>query len=814
MLPSSLLIYREGDPMSDIIVTGRMPVLALRGMTVFPEQTVHFDIGRMKSAMALENAMKKDQLLFLAPQKNISDDDPGLSDLYAVGCVAKVKQILRSQGENIRVLVTGQYRAKITALTATEPFLSGTVEQIAEIPGTDSLRSHALRREATALYGSYLDFVERPAQAVQLKILDSDSCGYIADSIAQNSGFDYPDKAKLLCQINAVKRLEHTIQLLRQEIQMLQLETDIQEKTKAHIDQDQRDYYLREQMKAIREELGYGDEHSEFDQLESKILQLKLQAEWEEKVLKDLSRLKKQPFGSSEASVLRNYLDTVLDFPWNESTKERLEISAARRILDKDHFGLEKVKARILETLAVRKMAPDMPPQILCLVGPPGVGKTSVAYSIAKSLNRKMARISLGGVRDEAEIRGHRKTYVGAMPGRIVNAIMQAGTTNPVLLLDEVDKMGMDHRGDPGAALLEVLDGEQNKTYRDHFLEIPVDLSNVFFITTANTLDTIPKPLLDRMEIIELNSYTDEEKVMIAKNHLIPKQMKKHGLRKSQLKISDDAVREIIQCYTRESGVRSLERRIADICRKADMKLLENENLTKLTLTGSNLEEYLGVRRFLPDRIPGSDQVGLVTGLAWTSVGGETLEVEVNVMEGTGKLELTGNLGDVMKESAHAALSYIRANAEILEISPDFYKTKDIHVHFPEGAVPKDGPSAGVTVCTAMVSALTGRTVRRDVAMTGEISLRGRVLPIGGLKEKTMAALRYGIRTVIIPADNEKDLEEIDPIVKKSLNFITARHVDTVLATALNYKPEPAHTILSDIPGEVKHKSHKPGIRQ
>ena len=800
--------------MSDIIVTGRMPVLALRGMTVFPEQTVHFDIGRLKSAMALENAMKKDQTLFLAPQKNISDDDPGLSGLYPVGCVAKVKQILKSQGENIRVLVTGLYRAKITSLTSTEPFLCGTVEQIPEIHGADTLRSRALRREATALYGSYLDYVERPAQSVQLKILDSDSCGYIADSIAQNSGIDYADKAKLLCQANAVKRLEHTVQLLRQEMQMLQLESDIQERTKAHIDQDQRDYYLREQMKAIREELGDGEDNSEFEQYEKKILLLNLQQEWEEKLLKDLSRLKKQPFGSSEASVLRNYLDTVLEFPWNNSTKERVDIGTARRILDRDHFGLEKVKTRILETLAVRKMAPEMPPQILCLVGPPGVGKTSVAYSIAKSLNRKMARISLGGVRDEAEIRGHRKTYVGAMPGRIVNAMIQAGSTNPVLLLDEVDKMGMDHRGDPGAALLEVLDGEQNKTYRDHFLEVPVDLSDVFFITTANTLDSIPRPLLDRMEVIELNSYTDEEKVMIAKNHLIPKQIKKHGLKKTQLRISEDVVREIIQCYTRESGVRNLERRIADICRKADMKLLEDQSVGRLTVSGSNLEDYLGVRRYLPDRIPGADQIGLVTGLAWTSVGGETLEVEVNIMDGSGKLELTGNLGDVMKESAHAALSYIRANAEMLEIASDFYKTKDIHVHFPEGAVPKDGPSAGVTVCTAMVSALTGRTVRRDVAMTGEISLRGRVLAIGGLKEKTMAALRHGIRTVIIPADNEKDLEEIDPTVRKSLNFVIAKHVDTVLATALNYKPEPATTIFSDIPGDVKQKSHKPGIRQ
>ena len=491
-----------------------------------------------------------------------------------------------------------------------------------------------------------------------------------------------------------------------------------------------------------------------------------------------------------------------------------MDIETARKILEKDHFGLDKVKKRILETLAVRKMAPEMPPQIICLVGPPGVGKTSIAYSVAKSLNRKMARISLGGVRDEADIRGHRKTYVGAMPGRIITAMTQAGSRNPLLLLDEVDKMGSDHRGDPSAALLEVLDPEQNKSYRDHFLEIPVNLADVMFITTANTTDTIPRPLLDRMEIIELSSYTDEEKVMIAKNHLIPKQLAKHGIKKSQIRISDDAIREVISCYTRESGVRNLERRIADICRKTAILILSQEESKKISVTGNNIEEFLGIRRFLPDRIPGTDQVGLVTGLAWTSVGGETLEVEVNVMEGSGKLELTGNLGDVMKESVHAALSYIRSNAAQLGVDGDFYKTKDIHVHFPEGAVPKDGPSAGITVCTAIVSALTGRTVRRDVAMTGEISLRGRVLPIGGLKEKTMAALRHGIATVIIPKDNERDLEEIDPTVRKALNFITAQSADTVLNAALNPLRETVPMMLTEIPGDIKTKSRKPSLRQ
>ena len=800
--------------MSEVINSARMPILALRGLVVFPDQTTHFDIGRVKSALALEKAMKKDQILYLAPQKRMEEDDPELDGLYPIGCVVRVNQILKSQGENIRVLVTGLYRARIASLEQSEPYLAGIADQVQETAETESLRSRALRRDANALYRNYLELAERPAQSFQLKMISSDSCGFVADSIAQNSGIEYPDKAKLLCQLNPVRRLEHVIHLLRQEMEMLQIESDIQERTKAHIDQEQRDYYLREQIKAIREELGEDDDVSEFSEYERQILLLKLEQPWEQKLLKDLERLKKQPFGSSEASVLRNYLDTVLEYPWGKMTKERVDIQTAQKILDKDHFGLEKVKQRILETLAVRNMAPQMPPQIICLVGPPGVGKTSIAYSIAKSLNRKMFRIALGGVRDEADIRGHRKTYVGAMPGRIITAITQAGTCNPLLLLDEVDKMGNDYRGDPSAALLEVLDAEQNKAYRDHFFEIPVDLSNVMFITTANTTDTIPRPLLDRMEIIELGSYTDEEKLMIAKNHLIPKQLEKHGLKKSQLRITDDGIREIINCYTRESGVRSLERRIADICRKADMQILSNESPKRIHITGAGVEQYLGTRKYLPDRLPGSDQIGLVTGLAWTSVGGETLEVEVNVMDGSGKLELTGNLGEVMKESAHAAMSYIRANAEALGVPSDFYKTKDIHVHFPEGAVPKDGPSAGVTVCTAIVSALTETTVRRDVAMTGEISLRGRVLPIGGLKEKTMAALRHGIRTVIIPKDNERDLNEIDPVVRKSLNFISAQTVDTVLDAALNRKTEASPILLAKIPEELGHKTHERGIRQ
>ena len=800
--------------MTETMYAGKMPILALRGLAVFPDQTVHFDVGRIKSVHALDAAMKQDQTLFLIPQKDMLVDDPKLIDLYAIGTVAKVKQILKTQGENLRVLVTGICRGKITELSQSEPYLSGIVEAVPAPDTGDTLRAHALRREAVALYSQYLQMSEHPAQAVYLRMVASENTGFVADAIAQNSGIDFPDKAKLLCQLNPTRRLEAAVRLLRQEVEMLRLETDIQEKTRSAIDQHNRDYYLREQIKVIRDELGEGDDENEFETYVQKICGLKLAEEHEKKLLKDVDRLKKQPFGSSEGAVLRNYLDTVLELPWNITTKERVDVAAARKILEHDHFGLEKVKERILEIIAVRQLAPEMPPQIICLVGPPGVGKTSISYSIARCLNRKMARISLGGVHDEADIRGHRKTYVGAMPGRIMTAMTQAGSSNPLLLLDEIDKMGSDYRGDPSAALLEVLDAEQNHTYRDHYLEIPYDLSDVLFITTANTLDTVPRPLLDRMEIIELGSYTDEEKLMIAKNHLIPKQLTKHGLKKSQLRITDDAIREIVTCYTRESGVRNLERSFGEICRKAAMQIVSQETPKRISVTASNLEGFLGVRKFLPDRLPCMDQVGLVTGLAWTSVGGETLEVEVNVMDGSGKLELTGNLGDVMKESAHAALSYIRANAQKLGITSDFYKTKDIHVHFPEGAVPKDGPSAGVTVCTAIVSALTGVTVRRDVAMTGEISLRGRVMRIGGLKEKTMAALRHGIRTVIIPADNERDLEEIDQTVRRQLNFISAQTVDTVLEAALNRTGEMNPAILGGIPEEIKTQARKTGLRQ
>ena len=798
--------------MSELYYSSNMPVLALRGLVVYPKQTVHFDVGREKSAKALENAMEGDQVIMLVPQNSVLDDDPTESQLCSVGTVAKVRQVLKGSGDNLRVLVYGLHRARLNRTDMSGSFIRGTVEPLEEkkIPMTN--RIQAMMREANMLYSDYLEVVQHPAQNLQLRMMASDDPGFLADAIAQNSGMDYRNKVELLAQLNPGRRLEMALECLHREIQILQLEGEIQDKTNSAMDQNQREYYLREQMKVIRTELGEDEEANDYDRMAQEIQNICFAPETEEKLLKDLNRLKKQPFGSSEASVLRNYLDTVLDLPWNVSTKEKLDIAAAKKVLDRDHFGLEKVKQRILESLAVRQLSPDTPPQIICLVGPPGVGKTSIAFSIAKCLNRKMARISLGGVHDEADIRGHRKTYVGAMPGRIIQALQQAKSNNPLLLLDEIDKMGSDYRGDPAAALLEVLDGEQNNAYRDHFLEIPFDLSQVFFMCTANTLDTIPRPLLDRMEIIELGSYTDEEKLSIAKDHLVPKQLKKHALKKTQLRICDDAIRHIISDYTRESGVRVLERCIGKICRKTALELVSNEGSKRISVSVSNLETFLGPRKYINSTQAGFDQVGLVTGLAWTSVGGETLEVEVNVMDGSGKLELTGNLGDVMKESAHAAVSFIRAHAQQLGVTSDFYKTKDIHVHFPEAAVPKDGPSAGTAVCTAIVSALTNRPVRHEVAMTGEISIRGRVLPIGGLKEKTMAALRHGIKTVILPKSNEPDLLEIDQVVRSRLEFVTAETVDTVLEYAL--QPAPVAQTREERVLESAVRGRNPQIRQ
>ena len=805
--------------MQEIIISERMPVLALRGLTVFPQATVHFDVGREKSVRALDKAMKGDQKIFLVTQRDILQDDPSMDGLYDVGTVAEVRQVLKMPGDAVRVLVHGEYRAHITEELTAKSYLCARVESLPDenVP-MQSVRVDALLRQAAQLFDEFIELSQRPVQDVMLKIIASRDPGQVADLIAQAASYDYSDKMRVLAQLDPVKRLEISNRLLSRELEVLRIENQLQDKTQQVIDKDQRDYYLREQMKVIRKELGETDEDDEAEQYRARIEALHAPEEVTEKLNKEVQRLLKQPYGASEASVIRNYLDTALELPWNRRTKERVNVETARRILDRDHFGLEKVKERILEILAVKQLAPELPGQIICLVGPPGVGKTSIAMSVACALNRKLARISLGGIHDEAEIRGHRKTYIGAMPGRILTAIQQAGSCNPLLLLDEIDKLGSDYRGDPSAALLEVLDSEQNKTFRDNYLELPFDLSECMFITTANTTDTIPRPLLDRMEVIELGSYTDEEKLMIAKRHLLPKQLKKHGIAKTRLKVTDDAMREIIRCYTRESGVRSLERELGALCRKAAMRIVSEPELKTQRVTGAELEAYLGPRKLLPDKLPSADTVGLVTGLAWTSVGGETLEVECNVVEGTGKLELTGNLGNVMKESVHAAMSYIRSRAKEFRIPTDFYKTKDIHVHFPEGAVPKDGPSAGVTVCTALVSALTNTPVRRDIAMTGEISIRGRVLPIGGLKEKTMAAYRHGIRTVIIPKDNEKDLAEIDQTVRRALNFVTVEHADSVIETALalpvTAAPEAKPAKKAVLPVPQSQVEPQTGIRQ
>ena len=769
----------------DIPNCSNMPVIALRGLTVFPNVLIHFDVAREISIKALEAAMKAGQPILLVGQKDIAVEEPGQEDLYTIGTISNVRQILRMPGDNIRVMVEGESRGMMLQLTQDAPYLKADVQKLEEHSFRDSARNEALMRATYDLFQTYTELAPKVSPDLLIHVLGSQDPGYIADYIAQNIPMRNADKQIILEEMRPVRRLERLFKLLEREVEILALDNEIQSKARDQMANQQRDYFLREQMRAIQQELGEGEGSDEIEEYRKKIEAAGLPEQVSEKLKKELGRLAKQPFGSSESSVLRGYLDVCLELPWGKNTKEKISVAHVRKILDQDHYGMEKVKERILEFVAVKQLAPELKGQVLCLVGPPGVGKTSIGISMAKAMNRKLARVSLGGVSDEAEIRGHRKTYVGSMPGRIINAINQAGSCNPLILLDEIDKMGHDHRGDPASALLEVLDTEQNGTFRDNFLELPFDLSEVLFITTANTLDTIPKPLLDRMEVIELGSYTDEEKVQIAKKHLLPKQLKKHGLTPAQLKVSDNALREIIASYTRESGVRVLERKLAAVCRKAAMKVVSAEDVKVIRVTDKDLKEYLGVARYYPERQALEERVGVVNGLAWTSVGGELLEVEVNVVPGSGKLELTGNLGDVMKESVHAALSFIRSQSAKLELPADFHKDKDIHVHFPEGAVPKDGPSAGIAVTTALVSALTGIPVRRGIAMTGEVSLRGRVLPIGGLKEKTMAAFRNGIKTVIIPADNGRDLDEIDQTVRKALQFVLVERADQVLSAAL-----------------------------
>lgn len=763
-----------------------MPVLPLRGLAVFPGMLLNFDVERPMSAAALNLAMSEDQIIFLTAQKDLAKDVPFLDDIYHIGTVCRVRQMLRQPGgKTIRVMVEGIGRGRIVGMITDSPCLYTEVEPLPDMEEKPSVRIEALCRRCVSLYSQYLQASDNLLQETLVSIMANTDPKYISNFVAQNTYLKPEEKQQLLEELRPSRRLARLCQLVQREITLQGIERDISESTQEQMNRNQREYYLREQMKVIQSELGEDDTPQELDEYRSRIRELHLAEDVEKKLLKEVSRLSRQPFGSAEASVIRGYLDTCLEVPWNTTTKETLDIEKARKILDEDHYGLEKVKERIIEFLAVRKLAPNIRGTVLCLVGPPGTGKTSIAMSIARATGRKLSHVALGGVHDEAEIRGHRKTYIGSMPGRLISGIIQAGSMNPVMVLDEIDKLGSDYRGDPSSALLEALDGEQNDKFRDNYMEIPVDLSNVLFITTANTTDTIPRPLLDRMEVIELSSYTDEEKLMIAKQHLLPKERKRHGLNGNSLRVSDDAIREIITLYTRESGVRLLERELAALCRKCAAGIAKGE-YKSLTVRAGKLEELLGPAKYKPDHIYPRDEVGLVRGLAWTSVGGEVLDVEVGVVEGSGRLELTGNLGDVMKESCKAAITYIRSRAGKLGIDPEFYKNRDIHIHFPEGAVPKDGPSAGITICIGVISALTGIPVRRDLAMTGEITLRGRILPIGGLKEKTMAALRTGVSTVIIPAGNEPDLEEIDQTVRRSLKFVTADHVDAIIDVALN----------------------------
>lgn len=797
--PSRLNIpLKGGDNMSLEIKEPfvEIPVLPLRALVLFPDMMLHFDIGRKKSALAVEQTMKTDQMIFLTSQKDPSVNNPKLDDLYSVGVVAKIVQILRQPENVIRVVVEGKYRAKITGKGEEKPYLTAVIEKLEKVNPCNDTTERALVRSAKNIFEKYLSLSPKIPSDILFKISTCDDGGELCDYIAGNIMLDYKYKQKILETLNITQRLEFLIEYLTEEIFIMEIEDSIQRKAKENIDESQREYYLREQLRVIEDELDEGDEAcSEAREYRQKIADLNLRENVQKVLFKECDKLEKLPYGSQEANVIRTYLDTCIELPWNISDNEIIDIKSARDELDKNHFGLNKVKDRIIEVLAVRKLSPDVKGQILCLVGPPGVGKTSIALSIAKAINRKSQRIALGGVHDEAEIRGHRRTYIGSMPGRIINAIKLAGTNNPLLILDEIDKLGNDYKGDPTSALLEVLDAEQNSEYTDHYIDLPFDLSRVFFVTTANDYNSIPEPLLDRMDVIHLDSYTREEKFNIAKKHLIPKLMKNCGIKASQFKITDMAVYDIIDSYTSEAGVRNLERVITSLLRKAAVKLVEDSTI-KYSVNVKNIEDILGPRKYKPEILENKNQIGVVNGLAWTAVGGTMLPIEVSVVPGDGKIELTGSLGDVMKESARIAITCVRSIAKELNIESDFYKNYDIHIHAPEGAVPKDGPSAGITMASAIVSALTGRAVRKDVAMTGEITLRGRVLPIGGLKEKTMAAYRVGVKTVIIPKDNVSDLFEVDPTVKDSVDFKPVSNFKEVLEIALvsDKKKESAKT--------------------
>ena len=773
--------------------TLHLPTIALRGLVVFPNNLVHFEVGREKSIAAVEWAMANNSNVFLVAQKSMDTTDPAQADLFTYGVVAEVKQVLRVSEDLVKVLVEGKYRAKLTELDASGDFLLSEVRPAPVCPGKpeEAVETEALLRALKTGFDEYLGMNPRLGKDVVFAIVSSDDPAFLSEYMPANLLFRYEDKQAVMDEGTLNGRLKKLVEMLRRECQVMKIEKEIAEKVNESMDKNQRDYYLHEQLHIISDELGEGDDtHAEADEYRRRITELHLAEDSEKKLLKEVDRLSKMQGSNQEATVIRTYLDTCLDLPWNTFTVDDLDIGRAQQILDRDHYGLKKVKDRILETLAVRKLAPDVKAQIICLVGPPGVGKTSIARSIAESLGRKYVRISLGGVRDEAEIRGHRRTYIGAMPGKIINAMITAKSANPLMLLDEIDKLAGDFRGDPAAALLEALDPEQNSTFNDHFIDIPFDLSHVFFITTANDLGSIPGPLRDRMDVIELPSYTRVEKYNIARKHLLPKQLKACGLT-GKVTLSQSALYGIIDGYTREAGVRNLERTITSVLRKCARKIASGE-VESVSVTGTMLEDLLGPRFVKPDFLNRTNMVGVANGLAWTSVGGETLPIEVQVIpEGSGKITVTGSLGDVMKESAQLAVTWVRVHADEYGIDPEKLKKCDLHIHAPEGAVPKDGPSAGVTLTTALVSCLSGIPVRGDVAMTGEITLHGNVLPIGGLREKSMAAYREGMKTVLIPKDNEPDLYDVDDEVKKNLTFLPMQSLTQVLNAAL-LKPQNA----------------------
>ena len=762
-----------------------IPLIPLRGITIFPYMVLHFDVGREKSIAALEEAMMRDQEIFLVSQKDAKIEEPEENEIYTVGTLCSIKQILKLPGNTVRVLMEGLNRAKIIKYLEKEPFYKAQINVLEEGDYVKDNKCEALVRTLREVFEDYIKLSATIPSEALISFDDMEDPGRLADIISSYLMLKGDIKQELLEVFDIAKRIEKLIVVINNELEILNIEKKIGVRVKNKIDKVQKEYYLREQLKAIQEELGEDDEDKkEITKYKNKIKKAKLPKQAKERALYELERLKGTGSYSSEGGVIRAYIDWILELPWNVETIDNLDIKKAREILEAEHYGLNDVKDRIIEYLAVKHMSKSLKGPILCLVGPPGVGKTSIAKSVAHALNRNFVRMSLGGVKDEAEIRGHRKTYVGAIPGRIVYGMKQAKSKNPLFLLDEIDKMSNDFRGDPSDALLEVLDSEQNNTFRDHYLELEMDLSNVMFITTANTLDTIPRPLLDRMEIIDVSGYTYEEKLNIAKRHLVPKQLKEHNVDEDIIKFTDSAISEIIEGYTRESGVRNLERQIASVIRKSLTEMLE-KNTKSENITISQIKKYLGSVKFTYDKADKEDKIGVVTGMAWTAYGGDILPIEVSAMKGTGKLELTGQLGDVMKESAKAGYSYVRSNASKYGINPDFYKITDLHIHVPEGAVPKDGPSAGVTMISAIVSALSKKKVRHNVAMTGEITLTGRVLPIGGLKEKCLAAYRAGIDTVIIPKENEKDLSKMPKSIKSKLNFIVATHIDEVIKNAL-----------------------------